>query len=174
MILVQELVCSWGKKLRSEGDLRRDVPQAVTFVSLPKAGVGELEVTHHAVSFLGEDEFRPSKEKLTVYSDRAPTLFSSGAILLQLHMEKSDCIAVKFKWSEEVGAPERPSRHLINLEKGQWIQVVYNGRSALSGTVHTEWRYRQWTVNIAFLEKFDSKIFFEEPTARISELADLR
>lgn len=140
MILFQELICSWGKNLRSAGELRRNVPAADTFLSPSEAGTGEFAVAHHSVLFLGEEEFKPSKAKLT----------------------------------EEVGAPERPDRHLINLEKGQWVQVLYNGRSALSGTVHTDWRYSQWTTNVAFIEKFDEKIFSQEPIARISELADLR
>lgn len=174
MILFQELICSWGKNLRSAGELRRNVPAADTFLSPSEAGTGEFAVAHHSVLFLGEEEFKPSKAKLTLYNDVVPLLFMSGGIQIHLHKSRPHCIAVKFKWTEEVGAPERPDRHLINLEKGQWVQVLYNGRSALSGTVHTDWRYSQWTTNVAFIEKFDEKIFSQEPIARISELADLR
>lgn len=175
MLLVQELISSWGKDLRSAGELRRNVPLALPFPKRLDAGPSDSLIAHHTVHYLGTDQFAASRARVEFLQLGNPILFQSGGLQVRLHADKPGCTAIKFKWSADVGAPERPDRHLGNLEDGQWMQFMYNGRTAISGSLRTEWRYMQWTVNVAVALKPDERIFVStEPMIRINELVDLR
>jgi hypothetical protein len=176
MIIVQELISSWGKNLRSSGELRRVIPSTLPIIWNEKKTAGNFTTVHHTVEFRGEDEFVPSHAKVDIDDDQGPgpELFHSGAISIRLREGEPLSLAIKFTWSEEVGAPQRGNRHIVNLEKEQWAQIVYNGRTGFSGTVHTEWRYIQRIVNVAFTDQMDVNLFTSsKPFYRFEELADL-
>ncbi len=175
MIIVQELMSSWGKDLRSNGAVRRTIPEVLPVLANEENGLGALTVLHHCVSFLGEDGFIPTNAKSQTEESDTPILFHSGAIMIRMHRDSPNSISIKLKWSVEVGAPQRADRHILNLEKGQWAQVIYNGRSAISGSLHTDWRYLQRTTNIAFTDQLDANVFTAtKPILRFEDLADLR
>lgn len=175
MIIVQELVSSWGKDLRSSGELRRAVPEALAVLWDASQSLGERTIVHHVVTYLGEDGFSPSGAKSLIQNGDLSMLFHIDGLVLRPHRDRTDVLAVKFKWSVGVGAPERADRHIANLEKGQWLRARYNGRTAINGTRHSEWRYIQRTVNIAFVEQIDASIFVaSKPDHEFEDLADLR
>jgi hypothetical protein len=176
MVIVQELLSSWGKNLRSAGELRTSIIPKVLPIPVDNSEVSsQPQIIHHSVAYLGENQFAPSDAKVQKSDGDIPILFRSGAILLRTHQNHPHIIAVKFKWSVEVGAPKRADRHIANLEPEQWLQIIYNGRTGMSGTGHADWRYLQHTVNIAVTDKVDANIFIATaPNYRFEDLAQLR
>lgn len=176
MIVVQELISHWGKDLRSAGELRRDIPTALPVVwNGDGKSHGDLTVLHQVIEFTGEDGFASSPKKLQIAEGSGSEIFRSGALLVRLREGSPVSLAIKLVWSTEVGAPHRPSRHLLNLGKGQWAQFTYNGRTGFSGTVATEWRYMQRTVNIGFVETIEKNLFLASaPIRQFQDLAVLR
>jgi hypothetical protein len=142
-------------------ELRRVVPNALPILWNSKETASHFTTVHHTVEFRGEDEFVPSHAKVDIDDDPGPgpELFHSGAIRIRLRESEPLSLAIKFTWSEEVGAPQRSNRHIVNLEKGQWVQIIYNGRTGFCGTVHTKWRYIQRIVNVAFTDQMDVNLF---------------
>jgi hypothetical protein len=175
MIIFQELMATWGKDLRSEGDLRRSIPEFLALPATISPQSGLFDLTVHTVSFLGENGFEPSNSVLTPIGSEVPFRFESGAVSLSTSARNPQSLAVKFKWKTEAGAPRRPNRHIVNLEMEQWVQILYNGRTGVSGTLHKEWRYSQRTANIAFTGKADLNVFSKSaPVLRFESMANLR
>ncbi|PIU00206.1 MAG: hypothetical protein COT74_04525 [Bdellovibrionales bacterium CG10_big_fil_rev_8_21_14_0_10_45_34] len=168
-ILVQEIKTEWTKasrsgraaQLRSQTPLKLEMPQTI-FASADYIIVHKLE-------FKEENNF-----ECQAVEGHLSDPFSNGSELfgaVELRPGDNGNIQLKFRWSNEVGAPERKSRNIGNISDGEWFQVIYNGRF---GGRH-DWLYRQMVVNVGLSSQIEPTFFLlKDPKVTCDERALLR
>lgn len=171
MIVLQEIVTTWTKAARGGAGarMRNSVPE---FYLLPNewSGTPTTETFfHQRVHYDRYHDF--TKPTNTVNISLLPAdrwTYLNGGLALHLYPEG---LAVEWRWTGEVGAPERSSypRRIAMLKSGQWAKLRHNGRMGHSNY----WMYRKSVVYIGVVDVYTPSIFSNPPVSVLEEMADL-
>jgi hypothetical protein len=162
MVVVQRVQILWTKETRG-------APRANQRAGLPRIFV----VVHNDENFgfyfqqmIERDGF---KVNLIEQRRAAKLAASEGSLVLKENADGE--LILGLRWSSADGQPKRyPRLEVIHLAKGQWAQLVMNGRhSNYSGQFYSEDVY-----NVAYGEPIASNVFIARaPDHRFSLAADL-
>jgi hypothetical protein len=171
IIAIQEINVIWTKRSRggSAAQRRNAVPEALALAiptlpaEMPFALVREQFIFNEAKDFTQQHfpadvEAFPAKKQLKM-----------GCVEIILRDGRLDAIYTYTTYC--AGAPRRDlhPRTALQLEAGQWGQLMYNGRFSFE----EDWNYRKTVLNIAYGEMFNSDIFFTPPKHVFKDLANL-
>lgn len=162
MIVVQLIRTRWTKISRGEpGASKRNA--SPTALLVPATSLkGEAVV--HDVRLDEREDFSPSFKCTAVTFEQAKELVRPIEV-----RDEGQTLRVRFIWNFTVGAPERSHGRAIRLHRGEWCQILSNGRYGYDD----EWAYGSIVVNIAWHP--DSLSAFEdiEPVERDDHRANL-
>ena len=158
MILLQILETRWSKRSRGAplASRRNATPEALP---LPGQALQPAPVFCHRVRFDEEGRFVGKViEELALEAlpkSRASVHFRPSAAEL----------ALSFRWSSLVGAPERPHGTTIRLRLGQWCRLLHNGRYGWDNP----WSYQGTVINVAFVARPSLDLFTSTPPDATSD-----
>jgi len=143
-VLLQEITYTWTKASR-DPDLAERLRQLPSAVSLPR-GVADAD-TMHKVGYSEHSAFAESA--FDVATEPLAMPLRLGCVFVERASAK---LAVDYQYRLACGGlPERAAeaRHVL-LVKGQWLQIMYNGR--IPGAEGALWVYFKRIVNVGLTE----------------------
>jgi hypothetical protein len=166
MIVVQELQTRWTKASRGAptASARDGTPRALR---VPDADCIPLQnLILHRLRFDESDSFAPSVPQAPRH-----TSLQHPVSCVAVREEGDSRITVAFNWDPlTCGAPRRSHGTPIHLKRGDWCQILFNGRHGSD----REWSYHSTIVNVAHLSQANASIFLDSPPALVSNhLAEL-
>lgn len=122
------------------------------------------EVLVHDVLFDESVDFEPRSQWTAVGFERAK------ALVPPLHLrDEFPVLRVQFVWTFGEGAPERPHGRAIRLRRGDWCQILSNGRYGYDGG----WMYSNTVINVALHPESLSVFETSQPVQRDDHRANL-
>ena len=162
MIVVQLIRTRWTKLSRgAPGASKRNTAPVVLLVpNTPVTG----EAIVHEVLFAERSDFNPSWECTAVTLEQAKERVRP----IELR-DESQTLRARFIWNFTAGAPERPHGRAIRLQRGEWCQILSNGRYGYDDG----WSYQSLVVNIAWHPESLGVFEAGEPVQRDDHRANL-
>lgn len=156
MIFIQRIRTHWTKKSRSHPHSvkRNSTPEVCECAHVNK----KAQIYLQEIEYLEENDFQ---QKQRFFVDNEIDVSQWG---IRLSTSKNKC-DVKFEWSwMYVGEPERYSGKAFELCKGQFGQIIFNGRFGHTLSSGKEWTYEKNVINIYLADDFYDSDFFMNKT----------
>jgi len=118
----------------------------------------------HDVQFDEGTDFEQQSQCTVVSLGRATDLVRPVAL-----RREARALRVQFVWDWLLGAPERAHGRAIRLRRGDWCQILANGRYGRG----YPWSYTNVVINVAFDAQSLSVFETSDPAERDDHRADL-